>query len=175
MRRFIFLVPAAAFALVSACSESVTTPSDPGPALAKGNPGTGASNWLFATGSVNADGQLVVSFAQSGVGNNDVDYVLTADLLANWACVNGGSNRPRAANKRAESDEVSAGGSFESQNGQISGTLVAPEGELEQPGDWSCPSGQTETLISVRYTNIVLTNSEDGSIGVQSVQRSFFP
>jgi hypothetical protein len=114
-----------------------------------------APKFHSATSDVSSSGALVVSFDERGLGNENVDYTLTAQADATWACINGGGKNPSAANKRTVSDEVSTGGSFEPRNGRIAGSLsVGPPG----PGTFSCPGGQRLRLLSVTYTDIVLTD-----------------
>lgn len=130
-----------------------------------------AAKFHSATSSVNNSGALVVSFDERGVGNGNIDYVLTADATSLWACINGGGKNPSAANKQSFSDEVSAGGSFESKNGRVTASLTA--GPLG-PGTFSCPNGQRLVLAAVTYTNIVLTDTTNGtSTAVPDVSRTF--
>lgn len=131
-----------------------------------------ASNFFNTTASVNNDGSLTVSFDERGLGNGNIDYTLTADADATFACLNGGGKNPSAANKRTISSQVSASGSFESKNGRViaSLTTVAPSA-----GDFLCPRGQRLVLASVTYSNIVLTDTtNDSSTMVADVTRVFF-
>ena len=114
-----------------------------------------APKFHSATSDVSSTGALVVSFDERGLGNGDVTYALTAQADAVYACINGGGKNPSAANKRAVSGAVESGGTFSPRNGRISATLFAgPPG----PGTFSCPSGQRLRLLSVTYTDIVLTD-----------------
>jgi hypothetical protein len=164
--RFKILASLMAVAAAAACNEAsnVTT----GPDFKPGVPGTGASNFGTATASIVSNGRLRVDFTQGGVGNNNVDYTLTADATIVWGCINGGSNHPRAANKESFESSVEGGGSFEPRNGQISGAIFAPglnqtAPSDDQPTEFSCPSGQTAVFFSVAYENIVLTNTIAGN------------
>jgi hypothetical protein len=132
----------------------------------------GAPKFHAASSSVANDGSLVVSFDERGLGNENVDYTLTADGVATFACFNGGGKNPSAANKQDVNIEVSEGESFEPKNGRVSADLssLAPS-----PGDFSCPNGQRLRLAAVSYTNIVLTDTTNGvSIGVPDASRTFF-
>jgi hypothetical protein len=75
--------------------------------------------------AVNNDGALVASWDERGLGNDNVDYTLTADAEAVFACINRGGNHPEAANKETINAEVSANGSFEPKNGRIQASLTA--------------------------------------------------
>ena len=109
--------------------------------------------------AVNNDGALVVSWDERGLGNENVDYTLTADATAVYACINKGGNHPEAANKETINSEVSAEGSFEPKNGRIQASLTAGP---PSAGYFSCPNGQRLVLASVAYTNIVLTDTTNG-------------
>jgi hypothetical protein len=125
-----------------------------------------------ATSSVNGSGALVVSFDERGLGIENVDYTLTADATAVYACLNGGGNHPQAANKETINAEVSAGGSFEPKNGRVVASLSAGP---PSAGDFRCPPGQRLVLASVSYTNIVLTDTTNGvSTTVADASRVFF-
>ncbi len=115
-----------------------------------------APQFHSVTSSVNSDGALVVSFDERGLGNDTVDYTLTADAKAVYQCINKGNHHPQAENKETVNSTVSDNGSFEPKNGRVISSLSAgPPGA----GDFSCPSGQRLTFVSVEYTNIVLTDT----------------
>ena len=131
-----------------------------------------APKFHSATSSVNGSGALVVAFDERGLGNDNIDYTLTADATALYACINGGGKHPQAANKEAFEGQVSGGGSFEPKNGRVvasleTGPLLAPQ--------FTCPSGQRRVLAAVTYTNIVLTDTTNGaSTSVPDASRTFF-
>ena len=132
----------------------------------------GAPKFHSATSSVNSAGALVVNFDERGLGNGNIDYTLTADATATYACINGGGKHPKAANKEMVNDDVSGGGSFESKNGRVVASLRA--GPISA-ADFSCPSGQRLVLASVSYTNIVLTDTTNNvSTSVANASRTFF-
>lgn len=163
MRRIGFVLVALALALMS---YAVPVPQ----ALAASPHFVNAS----ASGPNNA-GALIVSWKEAGLGNNQlIHYVATADSTAVYACINGGGNHPRAANKTTVSGPLSADGTFSSgQNGQISQSLTL--GPLSA-GSFSCPGGQRLVLASVSYTNVQLCDTTD-NICVSfpgSFDRTFF-
>lgn len=122
--------------------------------------------------SVDGSGALVVSFDERGLGNENVDYTLTADATAVYACLNGGGNHPQAANKETINAEVSAGGSFEPKNGRVVASLSAGP---PSAGSFACPPGQRLVLASVSYTNIVLTDTTNGvTASIPDASRVFF-
>ena len=131
-----------------------------------------APKFHSATSSVNNDGALVVSFDERGLGNENVDYTLTADATALYACINRGGKNPEAANKQAFEGQVSTGGSFEVKNGRVVASLTA--GPLQAP-EFTCPPGQRRVLAAVTYTNIVLTDTTNNvSTTVPDASRTFF-
>jgi hypothetical protein len=131
-----------------------------------------AAKFHSATSSVNNDGALVVSWDERGLGNENIDYTLTADATAVYACINRGGNHPEAANKETVNGDVSAGGSFEPRNGRVQASLMA--GPISA-GAFSCPGGQRLVLASVSYTNIVLTDTTNNtSTTVPDASRTFF-
>lgn len=131
-----------------------------------------APQFKAASSSVNNDGALVVSFDERGLGNENVDYTLTADATALYACLNRGGNHPQAANKEQFEGQVSEGASIEPKNGRVVADLTA--GPLAAP-QFTCPSGQQRVLAAVTYTNIVLTDTTNNvSTAVPDASRTFF-
>lgn len=131
-----------------------------------------APHFQSASSSVNNAGALVVSFDERGLGNGDIDYTLTADADATYACINHGGKNPSAANKRAFEGQVTGGGSFEAKNGRVRASITV--GPLQAP-EFTCPNGQQRVLAAVTYTNIVLTDTTNGvSTNVPDASRTFF-
>jgi hypothetical protein len=157
MRRFVLSL-LAAVALLASSSMTVL--------------GTSGAHFFKATASINDSGALVVTFDEAGVGQNQVNYTLSANASATYACINGGDNHPKAANKATFNGPVSSPSiGFQPENGRVKGSIsVGPLGS----GSFSCPSGQRLVLASVSYSNITLTdttNNVTASIG--SVSRTF--
>jgi hypothetical protein len=135
--------------------------------------GTSGAHFFSATGSISATGALVVTFDEAGVGQQQVDYVLSADASATYACINGGGKHPKAANKETFSGPLSTPEtSFQPENGRVQGSISV--GPLSG-GSFSCPSGQTLVLASVSYSNITLTDvTNNVTTSIASVSRTFF-
>jgi hypothetical protein len=132
---------------------------------------TSGAHFMSASGSVNGAGALVVSWDEAGLGNEDINYTLTANASATYACINGGDNHPKASNKETVHGQVSAGGSFQAKNGRVTAGLTS--GPLSA-GDFSCPSGQELVLACVSYTDIVLTDTTNGVVQpIADVSRTF--
>jgi|SRR5215211_1519672 len=52
-------------------------------------------HFIRASGSLNNNGTLTVSFKEAGLGTNqNIDYALTADATATYVCVNRGGPTP---------------------------------------------------------------------------------
>lgn len=134
---------------------------------------TSGAHFFTTNASINDNGALVVSWDEAGVGQATVDYTISADGTATYACINGGSNHPKAANKATVNGPVSAGGTFpRTKNGRVVGSLSAGP---PSAGSFSCPSGQTLVLASVSYTNIVLTDTTNNvTVSLADVSRTFF-
>lgn len=131
-----------------------------------------APHFASATSSVNSDGALAVSFDERGLGNENIDYELSADATALYACINRGGKNPSAANKQSFEGAVSEDASFEAKNGRVIASMTA--GPLPAP-EFTCPSGQRRVLATVSYTNIVLTDlTNDVSTSVPDASRTFF-
>lgn len=115
-----------------------------------------AAHFMSAEASVNSDGALVVSFDETGLGNGNVNYTLSANGAAVYACFNKGGKNPSATNKVGPSALDVAEGTFKAKNGRVQGSLLAGPPGI---GTFSCPSGQDTVLACVKYTNVVLTDT----------------
>lgn len=149
------LLSLAALSLVAlaGCGDPVGAPDIHGPQLAKGDPGSGSANFGAVVASLAPELRLRVDWTQSGVGNNDVDYSLTADAVAEFGCFNGGGNHPKAANKETIEFPVVLNFTSNPRNGGITDAVTTAE---PSAGDFTCPSGQRLRAISVIYSNIFL-------------------
>jgi hypothetical protein len=134
---------------------------------------TSGAHFFSTSSSINDSGALVVSWDEAGVGQATVNYVLSANGTATYACINGGGNHPKATNKATVNGPVSASGTFSpTKNGRVTGSLSAGP---PSAGSFSCPSGQTLVLASVSYTNIVLTDTTNNvSVSLPDTSRTFF-
>ena len=115
-------------------------------------------HFVQASGSLNGDGSLTVSFKEAGLGTNqNIDYTLSADATVVYVCVNKGGANPSAKNKTTVGGPVSSSGTFSSgKNGQVTASLtVSPP----PAGGFSCPPGQSLQVASVVYTNVTITDT----------------
>jgi hypothetical protein len=134
---------------------------------------TSGAHFFSTSRSINDSGALVVSWDEAGVGQATVDYTISADGTATYACINGGGNHPKATNNPTVNGPVSASGTFpRTKNGRVTGSLSAGP---PSAGSFSCPSGQHVVLASVSYTNIVLTDTTNNvSVNLADISRTFF-
>jgi hypothetical protein len=162
MRRMFFSMVAATMLIALSAASAFAAP-----------PQTSGAHFMSATGSVDATGALVVSFDEAGLGTSDIKYTLdVATATATYACINGGGNHPKAANKETESSHLAGNFTIQPRHGRVTASVsVGPI----SAGTFSCPSGQRLVLASVSYTNIVLTDTQNNvSIAVADTSRTFF-
>jgi hypothetical protein len=115
-----------------------------------------ASAHFLSASATRSDLNLIVSFREAGLGNRDVTLVASAQATAVYQCINNGGKNPSAENKHSVVASVTNVGTFTPKNGSVRGSLtLVPPG----PGNFSCPSGQTLTLISVTYTSVRVTDT----------------
>jgi len=132
-------------------------------------------HFISASASVGSGGNLVATFKEAGLGTTakTEQITLSADASATYACINGGGNHPKAANKETVSGPVSNSGAFPVRNGQTTGSIsVAPPG----PDGFTCPSGQKLVLVFVSYTNVTLTGLAGDTASIPGTfSRCLFP
>ena len=134
---------------------------------------TSGAHFFFANSAVNDGGALVVNWDEAGLGQQQVNYTLSADATAIYACINGGGNHPKATNKQTVAGHVNNGATFTPENGRVKESLTA--GPLSA-GSFTCPSGQKLVLAKVTYSNIVLTDTTNNVVAnPPDVCRSFLP
>jgi hypothetical protein len=134
---------------------------------------TSGAHFFSATGSVADNGALQVSWDEAGVGNAEVFYTVHTDASATYACINGGGNHPKAANKQTTNGPLDSPMIGEQpQNGRVTVTNAISLGPLGST--LTCPSGQTFVLACVSYTHIVLTDTTNHvSTSIPDVSRTF--
>jgi hypothetical protein len=118
---------------------------------------TSGAHFFKSSGSVDNNGALVVSFDEAGVGQQQVNYTLQVTTAsATYACINGGGNHPKAANKETHSSSLTADATFNPTNGRVKASIAT--GPVSA-GTFSCPGGQRLVLASVSYSGITLTDT----------------
>ena len=120
-----------------------------------------------------------VCWKEAGLGDNqNISYEASAFVTATFHCVNGGGNCPNAANKVTISGPVTATGTFASgKNGQITACLTLEAPDPPDPGDFSCPGGQTLTLSEISFSNITIkdtTNSVTKAATPSAISATLF-
>lgn len=131
-------------------------------------------HFISDSASIDGSGNLVCSFKEAGLGStlSTESITCSANATATYACVNGGGNHPKAANKESVTGLVSASGNFPVRNGQTTGSLTVsppPAG----PFSPACNPPMTVVLISVCYSNITLTGLAGDTANLGSQCASF--
>ena len=134
---------------------------------------TSGAHFFSSSGSVAGNGALHVSWDEAGVGNAQVNYTLSAQSNATYACINGGGNHPKASNKQSVNGPLTSPNTgFQPENGRVKVTNGISVGPL--PSTLTCPSGQTFVLACVSYTDITLTDTTNHvSTSIADVSRTF--
>ena len=122
------------------------------------------------TSGPGVQGQLLLSWDEAGVGNQDVTYSLQiTSESAIYACYNNGGNHPQASNKVGPTGPLSVSlGAFSPINGRITVTNLPVVG-TPLASTLTCPSGQTRRVARVTYSLGNLTDT------VNSVSISLAP
>jgi hypothetical protein len=123
-------------------------------------------HFVSADASVGSAGALTVSFDETGLGNGNVNYTLTGQGAAVYACFNHGGKNPAATNKVGPSALDPTSATFRAKNGRVQGSLTS---QPPDPGTFTCPSGQDTVLACVKYTNVVLTDTTNGVTASQEL------
>jgi hypothetical protein len=117
-----------------------------------------------ATTATRSGNDLVVNFKETGLESGSVEPVtVSANATTTYSCVNGGSNIPSDRKKTRTTSPVSESGAFTAdRSGNIKGTLTLSPPSAADVG-LTCPSGQTATLISISYSNVVVEDETSGA------------
>lgn len=127
----------------------------------------GAGNAHFiksATSATLSGANLVCKLKEAGLAAGSTETVTcTATQTIVYECVNKGGKNPAASNKKTFQTTVSKTGSFTAdRSGNIVGSLTLSPASAASLG-FSCPSGQTVTLVSVTYSNVTVVDSTSGA------------
>ena len=116
------------------------------------------------TGASLNGANLVCKFKEAGLESGSVQNVsCSATATTTYACVNKGGKNPSASNKRTMVSDVSRTQPFSAdKNGNLVGAVTISPPSAASLG-FSCPSGQTVTLIEVTYSNIVIEDETSGA------------
>ena len=133
---------------------------------------SGAHFFKDTSASVNDNGSLSIFIDEAGVGQVTVNYKISGPDSATYACINGGNNHPKAANKATVFSTVAASVSESPLNGRVNATISPVAGTPPGPGSFSCPSGQTLVLAAVSYS-VTLDDTTNGASISFSTSRTF--
>ncbi len=105
---------------------------------------------------------LLYTWTEVGVGNPDVSYRLSTVVSATYGCVNNGSNRPPAENKRTVTAPLEAEATLVAdRNGKVTGSVVVDTASVGT-GGFSCPPGQTLVALSATFAQNTITDLTNG-------------
>src|SRR2546423_9952163 len=135
--------------------------------LAVSAPSAFAGNAHFIKNASSASlsgSSLTCKFKEAGLESGSVETVTcNATESVTYECVNGGGKNPSASNKHTFVTHASKSGQFNAdRNGNIVGSLTLSPASASSLG-FSCPPGQTVTLVSVSYSNVSVADSTSGA------------
>jgi hypothetical protein len=138
------------------------------------------ASFHFANASIDPEGDLLVSFKETGLGNSvsQVGMEVLADVKLTCQCVNRGGQCPSASNKSTISAEVDQQGNFPVRHGQTTGTIevfrpdcgqttpsCTPPMKLEpQTVSWTAPS----SISGAGGITIIDTTENDSTVTTPS-------
>jgi hypothetical protein len=127
--------------------------------------GSGSPHFIGSATSASLSGaDLVCSFKEAGLPSGAVEAVTCRTLEAvSYECVNGGTKNPAASNKRSFNTSASVSGIFQAnRNGNLVGSeTIVPKSALSL--GFTCPPGQTVTLVSVTYSGVSIVDDTSGA------------
>jgi hypothetical protein len=125
----------------------------------------GNAHFIKSASSASLSGSdLVCTFKEAGLSSGSTERIACAahEAVA-YECVNGGGSSPKASNKHSFNTSDAASGTFPvDQNGNVSGSKSLSPKSASELG-FSCPGGQTVTLVSVTYSNVSVTDQTSGA------------
>ncbi len=122
--------------------------------------------------AVTALAVAVPAFADSPHFLEEITCAATATAV--YACVNLGSQHPKARNKSSVTADVSKTESFPVSNGQTTGSITVPPPPAG-PFQPECSPPMSVVLVSITYSDITLTGLEGDSVSLGTLTRVFFP
>lgn len=134
---------------------------------------SGAHFMPDTSASVTDSGALSVFIDEAGVGQQTVNYTLAWTATADYGCINGGGNHPKAANKETTSTSGTSDFSESPINGRVMATVTVSGTPPPPANGFSCPSGQTLVLADVSYS-ATLTDTTNNASTTLSASRIFF-
>jgi len=117
-----------------------------------------------AASSAGASAQLpdlLFTWTEVGVGNTDVNYLLSTDVTATFGCVNGGGKHPSATNKTTVTASAHSTVTLKVKNGQITASVILDTSTVFPTG-FACPGGQTLVALSATFTHNMITDETNG-------------
>ena len=103
---------------------------------------------------------LQFNWMEAGIGSTNVTYKISTDVTATFGCVNNGTQHPNATNKTTVTEPVQMTAQLPTdKNGNVSGSVLLPTSSVSPPPGFSCPSGQTEEVLSATFSVNTITDT----------------
>ena len=103
---------------------------------------------------------LQFNWMEAGIGSTNVTYKISTDVTATFGCVNNGTQHPNATNKTTVTEPVQTTAQLPTdKNGNVSASVVLDTSSVGPPPGFSCPSGQTEEVLSATFSVNTITDT----------------
>jgi hypothetical protein len=135
---------------------------------------TSGAHFMPGTAASVADnGALVIAIDEAGVGNALVNYTVVWNATADYGCINGGGNHPKATNKSTTTTGGTSSFSESPINGRVHASVTVDGTPPPVTNGFACPNGQTLVLADVSYTATLTDTTNNASIDL-TASRTFF-
>ena len=135
---------------------------------------SGAHFFNDTSATVTDNGALSVLIDEAGVGQQTDDFTLNWTATADYGCINGGGNHPRASNKSTTTTGGSSSFSASPINGRVRATVTAGGTPPAPSNGFTCPGGQTLVLADVSYSATVMDTTNGDVSNTLTASRTFF-
>jgi hypothetical protein len=135
---------------------------------------SGAHFFPDTSATVGDNGALSISIDEAGVGQQTDDFTLTWTATADYGCINGGGNHPKASNKSTTTTGGSSSFSESPINGRVRATETVDGTPPAPTNGFACPGGQTLVLADVSYSATLTDTTNGDSAPTLTASRTFF-
>jgi len=130
------------------------------------------------TASITSSGAyLVTHFKEAGLGSTTTTEAITLHIdtaSATYACVNGGSNHPKATNKQSVTASLNVMKNFAVRNGQTTGDIQAGP-PAAGPFKPECSPPMMVVLVEVSYSGVSLIGLAGDTSAEPDLSACLFP
>jgi hypothetical protein len=135
---------------------------------------SGAHFFSDTSASVTDNGALSIFIDEAGVGQQTDDFTVAWTATADYGCINGGGNHPKAANKSTATGGGSSSFPESPINGRVRATVTVDGTPPAPTNGFTCPSGQTLVLADVSYSVTVTDTTNGDTSPTLTASRTFF-